>query len=120
MFVSEKLVIGVGYDCNPMVFAADGTGSWSFVRFLDEKKSASSSARYGSQLTEAFGKFYGSSKQGTSNDKSRAGVHDNCINCIVPMKTSESNKITSFSTSGLDGKVVVWDLKNQEDLLEYM
>lgn len=121
MFVSEKLVIGVGYDCNPMVFAADGIGSWSFVRFLDEKKSASSSARYGSQLTEAFGKFYGSSKQGTSNDKSRGGVHDNCINCIVPFKTSSgSNKMTSFSTSGLDGKVVIWDLKNQEDLLEYM
>lgn len=120
MFISEKLVIGVGYDCNPMVFAADETGLWSFIRFLDEKKAASSSARYGSQLTEAFGKFYGSSKQGTSNDKGRAGVHDNCINCIMPLKKSESTKMTSFSTSGLDGKVVVWDLKNQEDLLEYL
>lgn len=28
IFVSEKLVIGVGYDCNPMVFAVDGIGSW--------------------------------------------------------------------------------------------
>ncbi|KVH96872.1 ARP2/3 complex, 41kDa subunit (p41-arc) [Cynara cardunculus var. scolymus] len=120
MFVSEKLVIGVGYDCNPMIFAADGTGLWSFVRFLDEKKAASSSARYGSQLTEAFGKFYGSSKQGTSNDKARAGVHDNCINCIVPLKKSGSTKLSSFSTSGLDGKVVVWDLKHQEDLVEYL
>ncbi|KAJ9563235.1 hypothetical protein OSB04_008395 [Centaurea solstitialis] len=120
MFVSEKLVIGVGYDCNPMVFAADRTGLWSFIRFLDEKKAASSSARYGAQLTEAFGKFYGSSKQGTSNDKSRGGVHDNCINCIVPLKKSESTKLSSFSTSGLDGRVVVWDLKNQEDLVEYL
>ncbi|KAI7749454.1 hypothetical protein M8C21_007188 [Ambrosia artemisiifolia] len=120
MFVSEKLVIGVGFDCNPMVFAADGTGLWSFVRYLDEKKTATSSGRYGSQFTEAFGKFYGSSKQGTSNDKGRAGVHDNCINCIVPLKKPESTKTTSFSTSGLDGKVVIWDLKNQEDLLEYL
>ncbi|KAI3795834.1 hypothetical protein L1987_38494 [Smallanthus sonchifolius] len=120
MFVSEKLVIGVGFDCNPMVFAADGTGLWSFVRYLDEKKAASSSGRYGSQFTEAFGKFYGSSKQGTSNDKGRAGVHDNCINCIVPLKKSESTKMTSFSTSGLDGKMVIWDLKNQEDLVEYL
>ncbi|KAM0041627.1 putative FAD dependent protein [Helianthus debilis subsp. tardiflorus] len=37
MFVSEKLVIGVSFDCNHMVFAADGTGFWSFVRYLDEK-----------------------------------------------------------------------------------
>ncbi|MFS8033697.1 putative FAD dependent protein [Helianthus anomalus] len=28
MFVSEKLVIGVSFDCNHMVFAADGTGFW--------------------------------------------------------------------------------------------
>uniref|UniRef100_A0A251S1U5 Actin-related protein 2/3 complex subunit n=2 Tax=Helianthus annuus TaxID=4232 RepID=A0A251S1U5_HELAN len=120
MFVSEKLVIGAGFDCNPMVFAADGTGLWSFVRYLDEKKTTSSSGRYGSQFTEAFGKFYGSSKQGTSNDKGRAGVHDNCITCIVPLKKSEGTKLTSFSTSGLDGKVVIWDLKSQEDLLEYL
>nr|GEV16299.1 actin-related protein 2/3 complex subunit 1A-like [Tanacetum cinerariifolium] len=120
MFVSEKLVIGVGYDCNPMVFAADGTGLWSFVRYLDEKKAESSGGRYGSQFTEAFGKFYGSSKQGTSNDKGRGGVHDNCINCIVPLNKPDSTKMTTFSTSGLDGKVVVWDLKNQEDLIEYL
>lgn len=28
LFVSEKLVIGVGFDCNPMVFTADETGLW--------------------------------------------------------------------------------------------
>lgn len=28
LFVSEKMVIGVGFDCNPLVFAADETGIW--------------------------------------------------------------------------------------------
>lgn len=28
LFVSEKMVIGVGFDCNPMVFAADERGIW--------------------------------------------------------------------------------------------
>jgi hypothetical protein len=28
LFVSEKTVIGVGFDCNPMVFAADERGVW--------------------------------------------------------------------------------------------
>lgn len=28
LFVSERTVIGVGYDCNPMVFAADERGVW--------------------------------------------------------------------------------------------
>lgn len=28
LFVSEKMVIGVGFDCSPMVFAADERGIW--------------------------------------------------------------------------------------------
>jgi actin related protein 2/3 complex subunit 1A/1B len=125
LFVSEKLLIGVGYDCNPMVFAADESGLWSFIRFLGERKTASSSARYGSQLSGAFGKLYGQSKPGLGNDgvepsKSRGGAHDNCINCIVPWKKEGSSRMTRFTTSGLDGKVVTWDLDEQLDLVEYL
>lgn len=122
MFITERMVIGVGFDCHPMVFAADETGIWSFVRFLGERKTSSSS--YGSQLSEAFGKLYGQSKQGVNNDtlepsKLRGGVHENCINCIIPLKKGDST-VRRFSTSGLDGKVVIWDLENQEDLFEYL
>ena len=28
LFVSERTVIGVGFDCNPMIFVADETGLW--------------------------------------------------------------------------------------------
>lgn len=124
LFISERIVIGVGFDCNPMVFTADERGLWSFLRFLDERKIATSSSRYGSQFSETFGKFYSQSKYGTSNDTSepsrRRGIaHENCINSIVAMKKAGDSISTRFSTSGLDGKVVIWDLKNQEDLSEY-
>ncbi|XP_059663308.1 actin-related protein 2/3 complex subunit 1A-like isoform X1 [Cornus florida] len=123
LFVSERMVIGVGFDCNPMVFAADEGGLWSFVRFLSERKT-SSSAKYGSQFSEAFGKLYGQSKYGNSNDsvepsRSRGGIHENCINCVLPLKKAGDSTTTRFSTSGLDGKVVIWDLVNQEDFSEY-
>ncbi|KAK2972028.1 hypothetical protein RJ640_005048, partial [Escallonia rubra] len=103
LFVSERLVIGVGFDCTPMVFAADD-GLWSFVRFLGERKTASSSARYGSQFSEAFGKLYGQSKHGISNDsvepsRPRGGVHENCINCIIPLTKAGDSAVTRFSTS---------------------
>lgn len=125
LFVSERMVIGVGYDCNPMVFAADERGLWSFIRFLGERKTASSSARYGSQLSGAFGKLYGQSKYGIINDtveisRPSGSVHENCINCIMPLKKAEDSTVVRFSTSGLDGKVVVWDLDNQLDLSEYV
>ncbi|KAJ0113241.1 hypothetical protein Patl1_02648 [Pistacia atlantica] len=126
LFVSERMVIGVGFDCNPMVFAADETGIWSFIKFLGERKTSSSGPKYGSQFSEAFGKLYGQSKYGVSNDaiepsRTRGGgVHENCINCIVPLREGGVSRTTRFSTSGLDGKIVVWDLENQEDLLDYL
>nr|KYP47643.1 Actin-related protein 2/3 complex subunit 1 [Cajanus cajan] len=122
LFVSERKVIGVGFDCNPMVFAADERGIWSFVRNLGERKAVSSGSRYGSQFSEAFGKFYGQSKHGVSNDavetsRTRGIVHENCINCIMPLGDHGSLK-RRFSTSGLDGRIAVWDLENEQDLLE--
>jgi len=115
-------VIGVGYDSNPMVFAADDTGIWSFIRYIGEKKAASSGSSYSSQFSEAFGKFYGQSKSATANDasessKSRGGVHDNCINSILPLNKAGSLKVMRFSTSGLDGKIAIWNLENMEEEL---
>ncbi|XWS44493.1 hypothetical protein CRYUN_Cryun15aG0050200 [Craigia yunnanensis] len=124
LFVSENMVIGVGFDCNLMVFAADESGIWSFIRFLGERKVSSSGPKYGSQFSEAFGKLYGQSKHGLSNDtvetsRIQGVVHENCINCIVPLR-KEGFLTKRFSTSGLDGKVVIWDLDNQEDLSDYL
>lgn len=116
------MVIGVGFDCNPMIFVSDETGLWSFLRFLDERKPTSSSTKYGSQFSEAFGLFYGQSKHGANSNSvepSRA-AHENCINCIMPLGRSGDCAVTHFSTSGLDGKVVTWDLEKQEDLSEYL
>ncbi|CAK9308566.1 unnamed protein product [Citrullus colocynthis] len=123
LFVSERMVIGVGFDCNPMAFAADERGIWSFVRFLGERKTASGS-KYGSQFSEAFGKLYGQPRQGVGNDsvessRLRGCVHENCISCIVPLKEPGVSTIKRFSTSGLDGKVVIWDLEGQADLSQY-
>jgi hypothetical protein len=28
LFLSERVVVGVGYDCNPMLFIADNRGTW--------------------------------------------------------------------------------------------
>lgn len=120
LFVSERMVIGVGFDCNPMVFTKDDSGLWSFSKFLDERKTTQSSSKYGSQLSGAFGKLYGQSKYGGSSDtsKPRGGAHENCITCIVPLKKAGDMTVKRFSTSGLDGKVVTWELGNHGDVVQ--
>ncbi|KAG8659868.1 actin-related protein 2/3 complex subunit 1A isoform X2 [Manihot esculenta] len=125
LFFSEKMVIGVGFDCNPMVFGADEKGIWSFVRCLNEKISSFSGSKYGSQLSEAFGKFNGQSEIGVSNDgidssTSQGVIHENCINCVASLGKAGSSRTLRFSTSGLDGRVVIWDLENQEDLSRFL
>ncbi|KAM5579952.1 hypothetical protein ABKV19_009608 [Rosa sericea] len=122
LFLSERLVIGVGFDCNPMVFAADEREIWSFIRFLEERKITSAGPKYGSQLSGAFRTLYGQPRHGLSNgtneqSRPQGRVHKNCINCIVPLGSLGSAKVMHFR---LDGKVVVWDLENQADLSEYL
>ncbi|KAJ1416667.1 WD40/YVTN repeat-like-containing domain superfamily [Sesbania bispinosa] len=140
LFVSERTVIGVGFDCNPMVFAADERGIWSLSdilgngkqHLLDQDMAHRNAPKKLNWFTidyntptwfsEAFGKFYGQSKHGVNNDavetsRTRGAVHENCINCIMPLG-EQGTLIRRFSTSGLDGRIVVWDLENEQDLLE--
>uniref|UniRef100_A0ACD5ZDY5 Uncharacterized protein n=1 Tax=Avena sativa TaxID=4498 RepID=A0ACD5ZDY5_AVESA len=60
--------------------------------------------------------LYGQSRQGSSDtvepSKPRGGAHENCITCIVPLRKGSESIVKRFSTSGLDGKIVVWDLEN--------
>ncbi|XP_047334953.1 actin-related protein 2/3 complex subunit 1A-like isoform X1 [Impatiens glandulifera] len=121
LFISEKIVIGVGYDCNPMVFTKDERGLWSFTKFLEERNKPSTGQKYTSQLSGTFGRLYGGQSRNENNSsKPHGNAHDNFINCIVPIKKVGNAKMTRFSTSGLDGRVVVWDLVNQDDLTEYL
>ncbi|CAA0823897.1 Actin-related protein 2/3 complex subunit 1A [Striga hermonthica] len=120
LFVSERMLIGVGFDCNPMVFVADERGLWSFLRFLDDREQTPG-AKYGLQRSGTFGKFYSQSKTGSNDESSEnSRKHDNCITSIVALKDSGDTTITSFSTSGLDGKIIIWDLQREQDLVEYL
>lgn len=40
LFLSERMVVGVGFDCNPMVFVADESGLW-YVEYLELARLAS-------------------------------------------------------------------------------
>lgn len=125
LFLSDRALVGVGFDCNPMLFTADSRGTWSFVKFLDERKSTPASSKYGSQFSEAFGKLYGQAKHGSNIDavepsKAPGGSHENCITCILPLLHPGETTIKGFSTSGLDGKVVIWELSNLNTLFSQL
>lgn len=85
----------------PMLYSIDDNGQLYFVSKLDntQKKEAAG--------LSAMRKFQSLDRQARTdtNDNALDSIHQNTINCVRKVSNNE------FSTSGLDGQLVVWDLK---------
>jgi len=111
-FMDDKTAVVVGFDNNPTVFE-NGGGSWSEKRQLDaaggEKKAAGAGAATGA--TAARNVFQDRDTRGKTGET--AGVKEE-----PPIKTIHQNLILDFkirgpkkfSTSGVDGRIVQWNL----------
>ncbi|XP_011498264.1 PREDICTED: actin-related protein 2/3 complex subunit 1A [Ceratosolen solmsi marchali] len=99
-----NFIITAGHDCMPMVYKVDESGKLSFATKLDntQKKEAAG-------LT-AMRKFQSLDRQARTeiNDSAVDSIHQNTITCIRKLSKSR------FSTSSLDGLLVVWDIKTPE------
>jgi len=51
-----------------------------------------------------------------SQDRELGTKHQNCVTCIRPV-AGAPNAVTSFSTTGLDGNIIVWQTKALETQL---
>lgn len=108
-FVGNQQLVACGFDNTPVLFQ-QSDGAWHAVGSLDAIQSsqtsptASSTERRGS-FTEAQSRF-----RGTSGAVSRPGLsripslHTNTITSLCILTGSR------FSTSGLDGQVIVWEI----------
>jgi len=104
LFTDEKHVITIGYDCCPVLYEESSPKNWSNMGKLDqgEKKEE--------VVSNAFNKFRQMDSRGQENndDSSLPTTHQNTINDIRIYAGTRDN-VTSFTTSGLDGKIVVWE-----------
>jgi len=98
LWLDEKRIVGVGHDANPVLFSGAGT-NWKIEKQLDVGGSAKA------QDNSAKNMWQNRAKMGAADaggDKQLDTKHQNCITVIRQV----DNK--SFSTSGLDGLLVVW------------
>ncbi|KAJ7552006.1 hypothetical protein O6H91_06G038200 [Diphasiastrum complanatum] len=117
LFLSERRIVAAGFDCNPILFEADNQGTWNLIRFLDEGKLPPAETKTGTQFLEAFGKFHGQAKHGNNIEIVESSNisnthHENCITMIAPLLSRGDKEVHYFSTSGLDGKIIIWDVSN--------
>ena len=102
-------IVAAGHGCTPLVFKVDGSGQVAFASRLEEKETDSSEAKFSAR---AF--FDRRDKIGQSTtDTVLNTTHQNQISCIQIQK-GDKTRAEKISTSGGDGKVVVWDLRTLE------
>jgi len=116
-FVSERAVVAGGHDMNPLVFSADASGQWSFLQLLDQKREAAKSNAPASGVQAARALFQNKATRGQESKQEGDELwtkHENAITCIQRLGASTDPTCSKFSTSALDGRLVVWDLPTLE------
>ncbi|CAK9202143.1 unnamed protein product [Sphagnum troendelagicum] len=119
LFLSETRLVAGGFDCNPMLFEIDQNGVWYTTTFSVE--TCISIFEYSLYVfAAAKGRF-----KWLGNEVAELNLpsttHENCILTIAPVISLSEKKaekpVTRFSTSGMDGRIVVWDMNNLGDVM---
>jgi len=107
VFINENSAIAAGHDCSPLYFTSSG-GNWSFSSVISEAKKAEAPKAAGAKA--AMQKFQNLDSTGQAKvSQTLNTLHQNCITWIRPAE-EKNNQVTQFSTSGLDGKVILWNV----------
>ena len=133
-WTSEDAIVAAGHDCQPVLFSG-GPSGWQAVGSLDDTTAPKSSvggrggftgsSPVGRLNSAAFNTFrnadsrgLGSSPGGGSaiaTDTELFTVHQNTITNIRPYEGAPG-AVSRVSTSGVDGKLVVWDVNTVSEL----
>ena len=91
---------------------SDIGGAWALNRKLDERKEEKSAGAT-SGVSAARALFQNKTRSG-QDSKAESDMlwtqHDNAITCIASAAAASKGPVDKISTSGLDGRLVVWDL----------
>ena len=127
-WTSDNSLIAAGHDCQPLVFSGSNRG-WELTGTLDDpnaNKTGGGAARaglggaspVGRLNSAAFNTFRNADSRGISNVPGAPGpsaeselftVHQNTITSVRAYEGTPGN-VARVSTSGVDGKLVVWDV----------
>ncbi|KZT09756.1 actin-like protein ARPC3 [Laetiporus sulphureus 93-53] len=128
-WTTENALVAAGHDCQPLVFSGS-EGGWELIGSLDDphanKSSGGARSGFGGASpmgrlnSAAFNAFRNADSRGISNvpgsptasssaESELFTVHQNTITSVRPYEGAPGN-ITKVSTSGADGRLVVWDV----------
>jgi len=120
-WTAENAIVAAGHDCQPVIFSGNESG-WKLIGSLDDTSAPKSSGVAGSRLaggpgrlnSAAFNTFRNADSRGIagagggpSSESELFTVHQNTITSVRSFE-GQPGAITRVSTSGVDGKLVIW------------
>ncbi|SRR5258708_4489950 len=127
-WVAEDAIVAAGHDCQPVLFSGSPSG-WQALGSLDDttapkssvggRGGATGSSPVGRLNSAAFNTFRNADSRGLGSspgggaalatDTELFTVHQNTITDVRPYEGAPGG-VTRVSTSGVDGKLVVWNV----------
>ena len=112
LYLSNDVVVCGGHSFNPEVYQRKG-GQWQLVGNVDSKAKNSGVAKAAATNFSAARSLWNNKTTRGQDDNAGADdiwtCHQNAIMDLKAYSDAQQKKVTSFSTSALDGRVVVWD-----------
>jgi len=110
MFLSENTIVAAGHDFIPMTFTHDDQNKLTFLAKLDQPTKGGDEE----ETMSAMERFRSMDKRNTGHREAKAvTTHTNAINQLRLHEGNEAG-VSKISSSGMDGNVVVWDIKSLE------
>jgi len=115
LWLTEQRFVVAGHDCYPILYKHNETDNEiAYVANLDKTKVSEDE----DETMSAMERFRSLDKRKTnSNSPAPVFQHLNSITQLAPFQTTDTGKITEFSSSGRDGKITTWRLtvSNEEE-----
>lgn len=108
VFANSSKIICAGFDCHPIVFEGNANQGWKQTYSIDDPKNKKQAS---TENQTALNMFRQMDLKGSSQPKSNSllTIHQNTITTLRPFQY-DSNGLIRFSSSGNDGKVVIFDV----------
>eukprot|EP01135_Chromosphaera_perkinsii_P010617 Nk52_evm17s2192 gene=Nk52_evmTU17s2192 len=115
IWATESSIVGAGHDCVPLLFQCDDMNTWTFIHKLDQKKKKTVAA---SSAMNKFKMLDSRNTESSKNDTELNSVHQNAVSSITVFSTNADGSVAKFTTSGVDGRLVTWDIKSLESSIQ--
>ena len=113
IWISPDKLVAAGHGCTPLIFKVDGSGQVKLIAELEKKEKSSTEGELSIRQKIKNRAWMGLN----ASDTVLSTTHQKQISCIQ-IFSGTKNWAGQISTSGGDGKVVVWDLSVLEKQIE--